>query len=72
VLVGTQVTNLGPLSSLTQLKKLILLGSPVQDLGPLTHLVHLEELNLLGTQIKQSKIKKLQKVLKNTKISFDG
>jgi internalin A len=69
LLYQTEVTDLGPLSSLTQLKKLTIWKSPVQDLGPLTHLVHLEELLLSGTKIKQSKVKELQKVLKNTKIN---
>ncbi|HEY9880299.1 MAG TPA: leucine-rich repeat domain-containing protein [Leptolyngbyaceae cyanobacterium] len=43
-------SDLGPLMSLPQLKRLTLTNGNIQDLTPLTQLTQLEELNLVNTQ----------------------
>ncbi|MEL7133802.1 MAG: leucine-rich repeat domain-containing protein, partial [Pseudomonadota bacterium] len=47
----TQVTDLTPIASLTQLKELWLQRTPIHDLSPLTGLLDLEELQLSETNV---------------------
>jgi len=58
---GTQISDVTPLSRLTQLKQLYLLGTQVTDVSPLSKLTQLKNLNLFGTQVKD--ISPLSKLL---------
>jgi NACHT domain/Leucine Rich repeats (2 copies) len=50
-LSGTQILDLSPLSSLSQLQNLNLNGTQISDLSPLSSLSQLQTLDLNGTQI---------------------
>ena len=50
-LMGSQVTNLEPLSKLTMLTGLDLMRTQISDIGPLANLTALTWLNLMGTQV---------------------
>lgn len=71
-LSGNNISNIQPLTQLTNLRTLYLDNNPITDLTPLCSLTNLTSLSIKGISITESQLETLSKALPNCAIHSEA